>query len=77
MPDELERIQAALHAAGVEVACSACGGTSSTIDVDRPVGLLPIEGDELVIGDRAIKAVSVICTNCGLIRLHKTSYLLD
>lgn len=75
MTDDLERIQANLNAAGVKVACPMCGSPDHTIDPVRPAGLPALEGDELVL-DRAIRAVTVICTNCGFIRLHKSSYLM-
>lgn len=72
---ELERIQAALNDAGVEVACLACGSTDHTIDPNLPAGLPGVEGNTLRL-DRAIRAISIACNNCGFIRLHKISSLL-
>ena len=75
MADDLERIQAKLNDAGVKVVCPACGSTGHTIDPDHPVGLPALAGNEMRL-DRALRAITVVCTNCGFVRLHKSSYLM-
>jgi len=75
MANDLERIQTNLNAAGVEVACPMCGSSDVTIDPNLPAGIPALVGDELRL-DRAIRAISIVCTRCGFIRLHKSSVLL-
>ena len=61
--------------AGVKEACPACDGREWTID-PTPAGLFRVEGRTVDLGNaQVVRAITVVCNNCGFIRLHKASHL--
>jgi hypothetical protein len=68
-------IQRKLDDAGVKVVCLACGGKEWSID-PTPAALFRVDGRTVDLDDaQVVRAITVVCTNCGFIRLHKASHV--
>jgi len=76
MSDELDRINRQLDAKGAQDTCLVCAGSNLIIDVEARYVLFASR-DQTVDVSRGVENIAVVCGDCGFVRLHSTSQLLD
>jgi len=76
MDDERDRIQGQLDAKGAKDSCLVCAGPNLIVDAEARYVLFASR-DQTVDVSQAVENVAVVCADCGFVRLHSTSQLLD
>ena len=76
MSDELERIQGQLDAKGAKDTCLVCAGPNLIVDSEARYVLFASR-DQTVDVSQAVENIAVVCADCGFVRLHSSSQLMD